>query len=651
MQVRHALAAILALGSVTAQPSAQRPPNVVYIMADELAYYEVGYAGHPKLLTPRIDRMAAEGIRMDRAYAGAPVCAPLRCNLMTGKHAGHASVRANDGGTPLRPDEATIASMLKAEGYATGGFGKWGCGGRDSTGVPEDHGFDVFFGYYDQVHAHSFFPPYLIRNSEEVPLAGNVGGRSGKTYSQYEIMREALDFIRANAEQPFFCYLPITPPHGMYDIPADDPAWKLYEGADWIEDAPADVRNYAAMVSLVDRNVGEVLDLLAELGLDDDTIVFFTGDNGGQDRFRSKEHPRGYYGPNVDPRTGAAFRGGKGNLYEGGLRIPYVVRWPGRIEAGRASSLVFSHPDVMPTIAELCSAEAPEDVDGRSFLPTLLGTATQPDPDFVYWEFGGQLAVRMGRFKGILNRPTRGGGDWDEVIASGKGRWELYDVDADPTESIDVAREHPERIAMMAVIAAGEHEPVDAGTYLDPARTRHEKDREAKWGTAPDRPRTKPRGRVERILEPDLIDPAGVEVVDVSSQNANNQKYARHATDGDPRTIWHTQFTDGVAEHPHEIVLDLGAEHTVRGFRYLARQDDGWNGAFADTEFQAAATREALDAAPKLRVRFAAVREAQAADLEAPVRARFVRVRILSEVQGGPWASAAEIGVLGRPVR
>ncbi|MDA0934349.1 MAG: sulfatase-like hydrolase/transferase [Planctomycetota bacterium] len=650
MHLCRSLGALLALGAIATPADAQRPPNVVYIMADELAYYEVGYAGHPKLRTPRIDRMAAEGIRMDRAYAGAPVCAPLRCNLMTGKHAGHASVRANDGGTPLRADEATIASLLGEKGYATGGFGKWGCGGRDSTGVPEDHGFDVFFGYYDQVHAHSFFPPYLIRNSEEVPLAGNVGGRRGETYSQYEIMREALEFIRAHADQPFFCYLPITPPHGMYDIPADDPAWQLYEGAEWMADAPDEAKNYAAMVSLVDRNVGEVLDLLAELGLDDDTIVFFTGDNGGQDRFRSKEHPRGYFGPNVDPQTGAAFRGGKGDLYEGGLRIPYVVRWPGRIEPGRSSRLVFSHPDVLPTLTELCGAETPDDADGRSFLPTLLGTAEQEDPDFVYWEFGNQLAVRMGRFKGILNRTGRGG-DWDQVIAEGSGRWELFDLEADPTESRDVATSHPERLAMMAAIAKGEHEPVNAGIYLDPGRVRHEKDREAKWGTSPDRPQSQQRGRVQRIVEPDLIDPAKIEVVDVSSQNAANQKYARHATDGDPRTIWHTQFTGGVAEHPHEIVLDLGSEHTVRGFRYLARQDGGWNGAFAETEFQAAPTREALDAAPKLRARFAAVREAQAADLEAPVRARFVRVRILSEVQGGPWASAAEIGVLGQPVR
>ena len=245
-------------------------PNNVFIMSDELAYYEVGHMGNPYLKTPRIDKMAAEGIRFTHALAAAPVCAPLRCNLMTGKHAGHASVRANDGRTPLRAEEETIASLLKARGYATGGFGKWGAGGRDSTGVPEKHGFDVFYGYYDQVHAHSFYPPYLVRNSEEVKLEGNEGGRSGKTYSHYSIMEEGLKFIRANKEKPFFCYFPITPPHGMYDIPADDPAWAPYKDETWMKDEKLaqDVKNYAAMVTMVDRNVGEVLDLLKELDLE-----------------------------------------------------------------------------------------------------------------------------------------------------------------------------------------------------------------------------------------------------------------------------------------------------------------------------------------------------------------------------------------------
>ncbi|MFN7706633.1 MAG: sulfatase-like hydrolase/transferase, partial [bacterium] len=190
--------------SLLASESDSKRPNIVYIIIDELGYYEPAFMGGVTIQTPNMDRMASDGIRMNNMFAGAPVCAPTRCCLLTGKHSGHTSVRANGGGTPLRSNEITIASMLKDRGYATGGFGKWGCGGRDSTGVPEKHGFDTFFGYYDQVHAHSFYPPYLIRNSEEVPLEGNNGGSSGKTYSQYVIHDAAKTFIREHATEPFF---------------------------------------------------------------------------------------------------------------------------------------------------------------------------------------------------------------------------------------------------------------------------------------------------------------------------------------------------------------------------------------------------------------------------------------------------------------
>ena len=443
-------------------------PNIVYIMSDELAYYEVGYMGHTELKTPRIDRMASEGLRFTNALAGSPVCAPLRCNLMTGKHSGHASVRRNDGGTPLRADEPTIASMLKSLGYATGGFGKWGAGGRGSTGVPEMHGFDVFFGYYDQVHAHSFYPPYLIRNSEEVMLPGNSGGRSGQTYSHYEIMREGLKFIRDHKNGPFFCYLPITPPHGMYDIPDTDPSWALFKDKDW----PAEAKRYAAMVHMVDRNVGEVLDLLQELDLEQNTIVFFTGDNGGQDRFKTKDRPRGFFGPNVNPVTGVEFRGGKGNLYEGGLRIPSIVRWPGKIDAGRISDLVWYQPDVFPTLAELTGGTAPDDLDGISILPEILGEQRagrkQAEHPFLYWEFGSQTAVRMGQWKAIQPKKDQ--------------PWALYDLSVDVSEEHDVAKMHEALLAKMQELARESHAAERPGQYADPDRATHQKDRRAKWG-------------------------------------------------------------------------------------------------------------------------------------------------------------------------
>ncbi len=309
------------------------PPNIVYIMADELGYFEPGFMGGTNIQTPILDRMAVEGIRFNNLFAGSSVCAPTRCTFLTGKHSGHTSVRSNGGGTPLRADEVTIATILKPLGYATGGFGKWGCGGRDSTGVPEQHGFDVFLGYYDQVHAHSYYPPYLIRNSEEVVLEGNKGLSEGETYSQYVIHKAALDFIRENASQPFFAYLPYTPPHGIFDIPDDDPAWSLYKDKPWPEQA----HRYAAMVTMLDRQVGEVLALLRELGIEDNTLVFFSGDNGGADYFSSAEYPRGIHGANKHPQTGVEYRGKKGNLYEGGLRVPFIARWPGKIAPGRVT--------------------------------------------------------------------------------------------------------------------------------------------------------------------------------------------------------------------------------------------------------------------------------------------------------------------------
>ena len=323
------------------------------------------------------------------------------------------------------------------------------------------------------MHAHTFYPPYLIRNSEEVPLEGNDGGRSGQTYSHYKIMDEAEAFIRQNKDQPFFCYLPITPPHGNYDIPADDPAWDQYKDDAWVKDPKIDqdAQNYAAMVTMVDNHLGRVLDLLKELKLEDNTIVFFTGDNGGQDRFKSPQHVRGFHKPNVNPTTGVEFRGGRGNLYEGGLRIPFIVRWPGKIEAGRVSEFLFYQPDMLATLAELTSATAPAN-DGLSILPELLGseaTGRKQEPhEFLYWEFGQQTAVRIDHWKGLQPKPN--------------ANWELYDLTTDLSETKDLAAQHPDIVARMKKYVEQSHEPVRPGEYLDKDRTRHERDRQAKFG-------------------------------------------------------------------------------------------------------------------------------------------------------------------------
>jgi arylsulfatase A-like enzyme len=417
-----------------------------------------------------LDRLAAEGVIFKNCLAGSAVCAPTRACLLTGKHSGHTSVRLNGGGTPLRADEATFASILKPLGYATGGFGKWGAGGRGSTGVPELHGFDLFVGYYDQVHAHSYYPPYIIRNSLEVPLAGNRGNSDGETYSHYVIFEEAMQFIRKNHERPFLCYLPVTPPHGLFNIPDNDPAWALYKDKDWPESA----RRYAAMVSMVDRQIGEMVALLKSLSLDEQTLIFFTGDNGGNDYFVDEQYPRGVHSANKNPATGVEFRGTKGTLYEGGLRIPALARWPGRIAAGRVSDHTWYFPDILPTIAELTGATAPSDIDGISIVPELLGEdvvgRAQVEHDYFYWELTGQTAVRWGKWKGVrpVNRkqPTQ--------------TWELYDLQDDVSESRNVAADYPEIVAQIEQFAAEAHAPVVEGTFA--TTELHERDRAAKFG-------------------------------------------------------------------------------------------------------------------------------------------------------------------------
>jgi len=431
-------------------------PNVIYIMLDEWGYYEWSGMGHPILDTPNIDKLAAEGMRFTQLLAGGNVCAPTRSVLMTGLHLGHTSVRTNGGRAPLPAGEPTLASMLKEVGYATGGFGKWGLGAAGTTGVPEKHGFDIFFGYYDQRHAHTFYPAYLLRNSERVPLKGNTDHyHEGETFAHELIYQESVRFIRENAKagNPFFAYLPWTPPHGQWMMPKDDPAWLKYRDKQWDarnQRGTHDAQMYAAMVEMVDRQLGEILDLLQELDVDENTIIFMCGDNGGQPYFSNEAHPHGFLAPNLNPKTGVRFRGGKGNYYEGGLRIPFIVRWPGKIKAGSVSDHLGYFPDIMPTLAELAGAEARADTDGISIVPTLLGEGAQKQHDFLFWTG----AVRMK--------------NWKAVRAKGKAPYELYDLDKDPSESNNVAEQHPDVLKKMLDYAEGAVTPALVGETLDP---------------------------------------------------------------------------------------------------------------------------------------------------------------------------------------
>ena len=422
--------------------------NIVYIMLDELGYFELSCMGNKHLKTPNIDRMAAEGMRFTQALAGGPVCAPTRCVLMTGQHTGHCTVRMNSQVWPMRAEDVTIAEVLKKGGYATGGFGKWGCGDRGTTGAPELHGFDIFYGYYNQTHAHSYFPNYLVRNGEKVPLEGNTGDYyEGKQFSHHLIFNESIKFICENKDRPFFCYCAWTPPHGQWGIPDDEPAWLEFKDKTWDvgDRRPEDAKVYAAMIKMVDRQIGDILTLLEELAIEDNTVVFVCGDNGG----------RGGFGNFFDPNR--HFRGQKGTLYEGGLRIPMIVRWPGKIKAGAVSDHLWYFPDVMPTLAELAEIDPPDNIDGISITPTLLGEDVvgreQRIHEFLYWEHRGHVAVRMGKYK---------------AVKPGKNKpFELYDLDSDISERNNIADRHPDILAKMKSYAERSHTENLIGRVLD----------------------------------------------------------------------------------------------------------------------------------------------------------------------------------------
>jgi len=463
-----------------------------------------------------------------------------------------------------------------------------------------------------------------------MPLPGNQGGRSGKTYSHYVIMDEAKKFLRANKDRPFFCYLCVTPPHGMFDIPADDPSWALYKDkpASW----PTEAKRYAAMVHMLDRHVGEVISLLKELNLDRDTIIFFCGDNGGADYFRTKDRPRGFFGANVHPKTGVEFRGHKGNLYEGGLRVPMVVRWPGHIQPKRVSDFLWYFPDVLPTLAELAGAETPKDIDGISIVPELLGQAAagrkQAEHELLYWELGRQVAVRRKHWKAIRPRPN--------------AEWELYDLSRDLEEKTNVAAEHADVLAKMKAFAKQAHQPARPGVFHN--REIHEKDRRAKWGGR-GRRRAGP-GKVNEMPPDGLIPSKDWKIVRASSESRASGKLARHATDGDAQTWWHSEFQPQLRKHPHELVIDLGKEYEIRGFRYLGRQDGGWNGALKECELYVAAAPTGFKE-PAAKAVFRKIKAAQEVTCK-PVRGRYVLLRTLSAQDDGPWACVAELGVVGK---
>jgi len=430
--------------------------NIIFILADDLGYGDLGCYGQKTIQTPRIDKMASEGIRFTNHYAGSTVCAPSRCTLMTGLHTGHARVRGN-ANVPLRPEDTTVAELLKSAGYSTALIGKWGLGEAGSTGIPTKKGFDYFFGYLNQIRAHNSYPDFLWRNEEKVPLdneieiiqdtyAKGIGSvaRVKNTHSQDLFTKEALDFIQDNKDSSFFLYLAYTIPHAnnegipMGQIGMEAPDLGMYEDKDWPEAQKA----HAAMITHMDSDIGKILDKLADLDIDERTLVIFTSDNG--------PHEEGGANPDFFNSNGP-LRGMKRDLYEGGIRVPMIAWWPRTIKPGSVSEHISAFWDFLPTACDIAGVEKVTSTDGISYLPTLLGDP-QKEHDYLYWEFmeqGGKQAIRRQKWKAVKNGMT---GNTDVPI-------QLFNLEEDIGETLDIAAEYPDLVSIMDSLMQISHTP------------------------------------------------------------------------------------------------------------------------------------------------------------------------------------------------
>lgn len=464
-----AVGAMLALAGATeaAAPSAPPPPlNVVFILADDLGYGELGCYGQERIPTPHLDRLAAEGMRFTHHYSGAPTCAPSRCVLLTGRHLGRAEIRANrqanrsfpeyaEGQHPISSNALTVARVFQEAGYATGAFGKWGLGPVGSTGDPNRHGFDLFFGYNCQAVAHSFYPPHLWRNAERLivntrPIPGHQAQPEGEVrledwigehYAPMLMLEEAVGFIHEHRSRPFFLYLPFIEPHVAMHPPRASverfpESWDTepYRGQCGYLPHPRPRAGYAAMISDLDSHVGRILGALADAGVEERTLVIFTSDNGTTLPRRADTH---FHVGGVDPaffNSTAGLRGFKGSLYEGGIRVPLIVRLPGRIPNGAVSGFPSYFPDWFPTLCEAAGLPRPPGLDGKSLWPLLTGKALPARSKPMVWaygEYGGQVAVRFPQHKAVRQG----------LLTPHPGAWEIYDLDADPGETRDLASE------------------------------------------------------------------------------------------------------------------------------------------------------------------------------------------------------------------
>ncbi len=441
-------AAMSGCQSAAASVTATEKPNILFILADDAGYGDLGCYGQKLIQTPNLDRLATQGVRFLQFYAGAPVCAPSRNTLMTGQHTGHTQIRGN-AKIDLRPEDVTVAEVLKKAGYATGCVGKWGLGSEGTAGTPTHKGFDFFYGYVDQTQAHNYYPTYLVRNDTREPLRNIVpnagpygqGVASVKVdYSDDLILAEGLKFMEAHKSNPFFLYFATTLPHANDEARpngSEIPSQGIYAQKDW----PEPDKGYAAMVTRLDSDVGKLLAKLDELGLAKNTIVIFTSDNGPQ---AEGGHDATFF------KSSGGLRGIKRDVYEGGIREPFIARWPGHIAAGTTSNQVAYFPDFLPTAAAIAGVKPPEKIDGLNFLPALLGDAQdQSQHEYCYWEFfenGTSQAVRLGDWKGVR-------------IPMLTGPIQLYNLATDIAEQHDLAADHPDIVEKIRADMQQAHVP------------------------------------------------------------------------------------------------------------------------------------------------------------------------------------------------
>lgn len=422
---------IISLVLLTSAHAAETP-NIIYVMADDLGYGDLGCYGQKVIQTPNIDQLAKEGMRFTNHYAGHTVCRPSRLVLLTGQHSGHTPISQNEQ-YHFPAGATTVTSLLKDAGYTTGGVGKWALGPHDTSGVPSRQGFDFWFGYLDQGNAHNYYPEYLWKNEQKVVLPGNQVGPQKRvslareTYSHDLLTEEAFQFIRQNLQRPFFLQAHYTIPHANNEggravgDGMEVPEYGIYANRDW----PAPEKGFAAMITRLDRDLGSLVALLKELKLDDNTIVFFTSDNGPH---QEGKHQVEFFNSN------GPLRGFKRDLYEGGIRVPLIVKWPGKIKPGTSTDHISAFWDFLPTACDLAEIDAPQNIDGISYLPTLLGKP-QPTHETLFWKYRGKEALRAGKWKVVRSSPQK--------------PLELYDLETDIGEQHNLADQHPKITARM----------------------------------------------------------------------------------------------------------------------------------------------------------------------------------------------------------